>query len=240
MSDRLYLEETCPALQQVLQRLVDDPNVQLEEMDFQDFEVSFSIGLDADVLVLKVDYPYLSQVWQHGTEELLQQLWQGLPVRFALRDAGMNVAVEKAALGRLEASEAIRCVERLSCTRIWLLVGPLVRRLSWLRDAVRQGDAAAKKAPLNAQEARNAAIGKPPEPCMLQLRNQEFCAIVPKQDRIIVILSIQLDDDTDVALGRAFCQEFAETNRKGNEFSLPCECSEPNTGPFRLYRSTQF
>lgn len=36
------------------------------------------------------------------------------------------------------------------------LVGPLVRRLSWLRDAVRQGDAAAKKAPLNAQEARNA------------------------------------------------------------------------------------
>lgn len=38
-------------------------------------------------------------------QELLQQLWQGLPVRFALRDAGMNVAVEKAALGRLEASE---------------------------------------------------------------------------------------------------------------------------------------
>lgn len=36
------------------------------------------------------------------------------------------------------------------------LVGPLVRRLSWLRDAVRQGDAAAKKAPLNAQEARTA------------------------------------------------------------------------------------
>lgn len=27
---------------------------------------------------------------------------------------------------------------------------------------------------------------------------------------------------------------------KGNEFSLPCECSEPNTGPFRLYRFTQF
>ena len=38
-------------------------------------------------------------------QELLQKLWQGLPVRFALRDAGMNVAVEKAALGRLEASE---------------------------------------------------------------------------------------------------------------------------------------
>ena len=38
-------------------------------------------------------------------QELLQQLWQGLPVRFALRDAGMNVAVEKAALGRLVASE---------------------------------------------------------------------------------------------------------------------------------------
>lgn len=28
---------------------------------------------------------------------------------------------------------------------------------------------------------------------------------VPKPDRIIVILSIHLDDETDVALGRAFC-----------------------------------
>lgn len=35
-------------------------------------------------------------------------MWQGLPVRFALagRDDEMKIAVEKAALGRLEASEA--------------------------------------------------------------------------------------------------------------------------------------
>jgi len=41
-------------------------------------------------------------------EELLQHVWQGLPVRFALagRDDEMKIAVEKAALGRLEASEA--------------------------------------------------------------------------------------------------------------------------------------
>lgn len=76
-----------------------------------------------------------------------------------------------------------------------------------------QGDEAAKKTPLNAQEARAKAIGQPPAPCMLQLRNQEHCAIVPKEDRIIVILAIQMDDEQDVALGRAFCQEFAETNR---------------------------
>ncbi|CAL1150101.1 unnamed protein product [Cladocopium goreaui] len=196
------------------------------------------------------------QVWPQGTEELLQHVWQGLPVRFALagRDDEMKIAVEKAALGRLEASEAARCVERISSTRIWLLIGPLVSRLSWLRDAVRKGDEAAKKAPAsaskelslalkkmsayvdmfgelrvslmllqspNAQEKAKAmkvlweaeAIGQPPEACMLQLRNQESCAIVPKPDRIIVILSIHLDDETDVALGRAFCQEFAETNR---------------------------
>lgn len=228
-SDRLYLGETCPALQLLLQRLVDDPKAQLEEMDFQDFEVAFSTSLEGDVLVLKVAYPFLMQVWPQGTEELLQHVWQGLPVRFALagRDDEMKIAVEKAALGRLEASEAARCVERISSTRIWLLIGPLVSRLSWLRDAVRKGDEAAKKAPLNAQEARTAAIGQPPEACMLQLRNQESCAIVPKPDRIIVILSIHLDDETDVALGRAFCQEFAETNRKGNEFSLPCSFHEP-------------
>ena len=29
---------------------------------------------------------------------------------------------------------------------------------------------------------------------------------VPKEDRILVILSIHLEDDVDVALGRAFCR----------------------------------
>ena len=37
------------------------------------------------------------------------------------------------------------------------LIGPLVQRLAWLREAVQRGDEAAKKAPLNAQEARQQA-----------------------------------------------------------------------------------
>eukprot|EP00438_Fugacium_kawagutii_P007653 Skav216806 [mRNA] locus=scaffold2110:141873:144123:- [translate_table: standard] len=165
MSDRLYLEETCPALQQLLQKLVADPKAPLEEMDC------------GDVLVLKVQYPFLKNVWQQGSEELLHKVWEGLPVRFALDTAGdeMKVAVEKAALGRLNQPEAVRCVERIASTRIWLLIGPLIQRLRWLQDAVVKGDEAAKKTPLNAQEARAKAIGQPPAPCMVQLRNQEHC-----------------------------------------------------------------
>lgn len=32
--------------------------------------------------------------------------------------------------------EAVRCVERIASTRIWLLIGPLIQRLRWLQDAV--------------------------------------------------------------------------------------------------------
>lgn len=229
MSDRLYLEEACPALQQLLQRVVDEPNAQLEEMDFQDFEVEYATSHEEGVLVLKAIYPFLQALWKEGSQELLQRLWQHLPVRHALSGDGneLKVAVEKAAMNRLEREQAARCVQCLACTRIWLLIGPLVQRLAWLQDAVARGDEAAKKAPMNAQEARTQAIGQPPRPLTLQLQSQEWCGIVPKLDRIVVILSIHLEDEKDVALGRAFCQEFAETNRKGNEFSLPCSFHEP-------------
>lgn len=58
------------------------------------------------MLVLKVQYPFLKNVWQQGSEELLQKVWEGLPVRFALAGDEMKVAVEKAALGRLNQPEA--------------------------------------------------------------------------------------------------------------------------------------
>ena len=52
--------------------------------------------------------PQIAELLIFALEELLQHVWQGLPVRFALagRDDEMKIAVEKAALGRLEASEA--------------------------------------------------------------------------------------------------------------------------------------
>ncbi|CAJ1447731.1 unnamed protein product [Effrenium voratum] len=70
MSDRLYLDEACPTLQLLLQRLVDEPGVKLEEKDFQDFEVAYSTAMEGDVLVLKVIYPFLAQVWEEGAQEL--------------------------------------------------------------------------------------------------------------------------------------------------------------------------
>eukprot|EP00913_Durusdinium_trenchii_P002532 g2341.t1 len=179
MSDRLYLEEACPALQQLLQRVVDEPNAQLEEMDFQDFEVEYATSHEEGVLVLKAIYPFLQALWKEGSQE-----------------RPCHGAVPPAA----------RCVQCLACTRIWLLIGPLVQRLAWLQDAVARGDEAAKKAPMNAQEARTQAIGQPPRPLTLQLQSQEWCGIVPKLDRIVVILSIHLEDEKDVALGRAFCR----------------------------------
>ena len=54
------------------------------------------------------------------------------------------------------------------------LIGPLVSRLSWLRDAVRKGDEAAKKAPLNAQEARTAAPRRPVKELSLALKRIYF------------------------------------------------------------------
>jgi len=62
----------------------------------------------------------------------------------------------------------------------------------------------------------------------------ETCWIVSKPDRVLVIVSVNLDDEVDVTLGRAFCQEFAETGRKPTDFSLPCSFNEPKEIPSDL------
>mmetsp|Transcript_19200 Transcript_19200/g.39674 ORF Transcript_19200/g.39674 Transcript_19200/m.39674 type:complete len:342 (+) Transcript_19200:18-1043(+) len=227
-SDRLYLEDACPTLQRLLQSLVDEPGAKLDDSDFLDFEVAFSTAMEGagETLKLKVTYEFLANVLEHGSKELLEQVWAGLPLRFAPVSASeLEVVLNTDALAENQ-DLARRCVQQVATTRIWLLVGPLVAPLRWLREAVATGDKAAAAAPQNAQQARKDAMGQPPAPVVLHVRQQETCCIVPKEDRILVILSIHLEDDVDVALGRAFCQEFAETNRKGNEFSLPCSFHE--------------
>ena len=77
------------------------------------------------------------------------------------------------------------------------LVGPLVAPLRWLREAVATGDKAAAAAPQNAQQARkdaartqhlavlfgniciqaDKAMGQPPAPIVLHVRQQETCCI---------------------------------------------------------------
>ncbi|CAE7025218.1 unnamed protein product [Symbiodinium microadriaticum] len=220
-SDRLYLEDACPTLQRLLQSLVEEPGTKLDDSDFLDFEVAFSTAMEGETLKLKVTYEFLANVLEHGSKELLEQVWADLPLRFApVSTSELEVVLNTAALAENQ-DLARRCVQQVATTRIWLLVGPLVAPLRWLREAVATGDKAAAAAPQNAQQARKDAMGQPPAPIVLHVRQQETCCIVPKEDRILVILSIHLEDDVDVALGRAFCQEFAETNRKGNEFSLP-------------------
>lgn len=124
---------------------------------------------------------------------------------------------------------------KLSNVRNWLLIGPLVERLHWLRNATATGDAAASKAaPGNAAAAAAAAvesIGTPPPVLPIVVRSLETVWIVCKHDRVLVIMSIHLDDEVDVALGRAFCQEFAETDRKSTDVSVPCSFNGPKEGP---------
>jgi len=110
-----------------------------------------------------------------------------------------------------------------------------VERLRWLRRATASATEASRRAsPGSAAAAATAAIGQPPAPLELHVRRLETCWLICKPDRVLVIFSVDLDDEVDVALGRAFCQEFAETNRKPTDFSLPCTFHEPKEPPSDL------
>merc|ERR1712098_425718 len=77
---------------------------------------------------------------------------------------------------------------------------------------------------------------KVPPMLQLQVRQMETVWIVTKSDRVVVIMSVSVEDEVDVALGRAFCQEFAETNRSSNAstFQPPCSFCEPRQPPSDL------
>lgn len=233
-SERLFLEESCSTLQQLLLRsLVEEQGSDVTEQDFQDFEVGYSVSSVESTIKVKVIYPFLLESLKHGSQDLLERVWEGFPLRLQVIESSsqLQVSIDSAALAN-DAATGRLCAQRLATTRTWLLIGPLLSRLRWLRDAMGAASgAAAKASPGNASAAAAAALGQPPPPLELQLRRLETCWIVPKQDRVLVILSVHLEDEGDVALARAFCQEFAETNRKGTEFSLPCTFHEPKDIP---------
>jgi len=115
----------------------------------------------------------------------------------------------------------------LGCAAVYLSGNPLI----WIGAIWWYKKQSAAKA---AAEAAAAAIGKPLAPICLRVRCLESCWIICKPYRVLVILSISLEDEVDVALGRAFCQEFAETGRKPTDFSLPCTFNEPRDLPSDL------
>lgn len=148
--------------------------------------------------------------------------------------SSLLIALGTGALGD-SAPERQRCMQLLASTRTWLLIGPLVHRLVWLRDAATASAAAAAKAtPGNQAAAAAAAAGTPPAPIELQLRKSETVWIIAKTDRVIVITSVHFEDEVDVTLARTFCQEFADSKSKSAHFAPPCTFNEPKDLPIDL------
>jgi len=218
-SDRLFLEDTCPALQQNLTKKLID-NKDIGEQDIQDFEVSYGVSSDETGLQLTIRYPFLDGVLPNGSQALLERAWAGLPLKLGTQPGVMEVTAQAAGLGEDAALRQL-CAEQLLKARIFLLIGPLVEKLIWLRDATAGG---------NRNNTVNTSVAVPPV-VSLQLRQNEKCWIICKPDRVVVIFTIHVDDDGDVALGRAFCQEFSETNRKPSDKSLPCKFTERKEPP---------
>merc|ERR1712032_1257669 len=101
-------------------------------------------------------------------------------------------------------------VRMIANVRNWLLIGPLVERFRWLRQAASNHE-------ILAQEA-----GGPPELMELRVRDHETMWIVPKRDSVSVIIAVNLEDEDDIALGRAFLQEFVDCNRQSHHYMPPC------------------
>mmetsp|Transcript_60078 Transcript_60078/g.130300 ORF Transcript_60078/g.130300 Transcript_60078/m.130300 type:complete len:332 (+) Transcript_60078:71-1066(+) len=220
-SERLFLEDSCPTLvQKLTEKLVEKPNDKIQEQDLQDFEVSYSLASEGSVLHFQVRYPFLSAVLRHGSQNLLERVWAGLPLKLKVeaQHGILNIAVNVQDLGEDIAARQ-SCAHLLASVRSWLFIGPLVERLRWLRDEAKRS-------------AGSTVPSAPPALLGLQVRQLEVCWIVLKSDRVVVIIGVHLEDEADTALARAFCQEFAETNRRDS--SLPCLFSEPKDVPSDL------
>lgn len=222
-SDRLFLEDCCPTLRQKLSsKLLEGKDV--PEQDFQDFEVGYSVASDETTLRLSIRYPFLAEVLKYGSQDLLERVWEGLPLALSVDNCVLGVSVDVPALGEDVATRE-RCVQLLLNTRIWLIIGPLVERLRWLQEATSGGRR-------NTTMSANAA--EVPPAVTLQVRQLETCWIVAKADRVLVIFTVHLEDEVDVALGRAFCQEIADPKMKDSSGGLPCSFFEPKEPPAEL------
>jgi len=239
-SERMFLEDLCPALAERLgSKLAEEftPKGGSEVgargniARLQDFEVGYSYRLeqgegDDTVLRLQVMYPFLSEVLKNGSEVLLDRVWVGLPLKLRVEaEAGkeqvLDIAISRGAIGQdVEVREL--CVRLLASVRVFLLIGPLVEKLRWLREAS------------HGHPATASAAGPPPPMLEIRIRDMETLWIVSKPDRVSVIAAVNLDDEADVALGRAFCQEFAETNRTPSHFTPPCSFAESKDLPADL------
>eukprot|EP00929_Paragymnodinium_shiwhaense_P102478 TRINITY_DN65675_c0_g1_i1.p1 TRINITY_DN65675_c0_g1~~TRINITY_DN65675_c0_g1_i1.p1 ORF type:complete len:375 (-),score=67.64 TRINITY_DN65675_c0_g1_i1:45-1094(-) len=248
-SDRLYLEDLNPTLVAKLTSVLCGATPlgdALHPQDVQDFEVTYYLRTDVDqsgskTLSLDVRYPFLGPLLQEGSQELLEGMWGSMPVRLRTEELGTgSLGVDLDLTAAWQQDEATRktYLVLLASVRQYLLTGPLWQRLCRLRDAAANAKEAARAAPPGAaREAESAALAAAPQaaPAVLQVRHNETIWIVPKSDRVLVILGVQLDDDVDVTLGRAFCQEFAETNR-GNtsNWQPPCSFNESKDMPTEL------
>jgi len=207
--------EFCPNLQQRLTaKLVDDPASVKVPQSIEDFEVTYSINSSAEKLELELTYAFLGGVLRLGSQKLLEQVWDGMPFQCSLEleQNIMRIEVDTANLTS-DVESRQRMVSLLASTRNWLLIGPLMKCLAWLRDSAPRG------------------VAKP-QPFAFQVRQFEICWIVPKEDRIMVIFGVHLDAEADVVLGRSFCVEFADAHRRLGGFSPPCnffESKEPPT-----------
>lgn len=217
-SERLFLEETCgPLKEKLMLKLVEDVNATIHEQDFQDFEVNYVVSTQDANLIIEVKYDFLAEVLNNGSQALLERVWEPFVQNMQLQVESkvLKLGVNAAVMG----DRAQACATSLSYTRLWLLCGPLVERSRWLRDET-----------AGVAVGRGAAAACPPL-LRFQVRRNETCWIVVKPDRVAIVFSIHLDDEVDVALGRAFCTEFAETKRAGALHALPCSFSYPQDVP---------
>jgi hypothetical protein len=218
------VEDLSPGLAEQLLAMLHEDKASPERSGIQDFEVYYCLRADEldgeSSIQMQVGYRYLAEVWQNGSQAILERTWSCLPLRYGTtvdEETGcsvLDIRVSKAPI-REKTLDLHAMVRLLASVRIFLLIGPLVERLRWLRGASHTHPAILKK-----------AAAEPPALLALRVRDSETNWIVCKRDCVSIIITVHVDGEVDVAediaLGRAFCQEFAETIRHVGHFTPPC------------------
>jgi actin related protein 2/3 complex subunit 2 len=153
--------------------------------DFDDTSLKVSVGEDLTTATVSINIRDIDTLRENGTEDLVNAVYPGMQIA---PEAGFSLSVQ-ANLDDINGDEGM--LFALADLKRNVLGGPIHRALS----ALKAGNS-----------------GSVPS-CRIHYRENEWIYVCPAADRVVVIISVDMIDDTDRAFTRVFLQAFADSQR---------------------------
>jgi actin related protein 2/3 complex, subunit 2 len=169
------------------------------ELKFSDFDnIQFKLSVQQDspqIAKVSIACDAWSTLSKNGSQDLLNKHFSGM---MADPEDGYNLAIEFD-MDSIPEEDGNDFLNKVSDLKKWITGGPISSAFNALKNG----------------NVTNTTIGR------YDIRSNETIFVVPKKDRVVVILYLSFVDQTDKALSKVFLQEFAECKRAVSGVLVP-------------------